>query len=160
MAPDLVIFDLDGTLANVSHRVPLIDGTFAGWHRYNCACIDDTLYSSVADVAKALNRQGYEFWVVSGRAVEMMAATRYWFHEYFVVPDRIILRPIGDERPSDVLKRDWLNDGTIPVERVLCVFDDDTDAAWVYRAKGLTCFQVGHGKPKSLDRPPNHDEVL
>ena len=143
MAPDLVIFDLDGTLANVKHREPLIDGTFAGWHRYNCACIDDTLYSRVAEVAKALNRQGYAFWVASGRPVEMMAATRYWFHAYCVVPDRIILRPVGDERPSAELKRSWLHDGTIPRECVLCVFDDDPAAVAMWRAEGLTCFACG-----------------
>lgn len=142
MAARIAIFDLDGTLANITHRLPLIDGTFAGWHRYNCACIDDTLYSGVAEVAKALNRQDYEFWVVTARPVQMLAATRYWFHAYFVVPDHIIMRPIDDERTSAELKQSWLDDGTIPKDRVLCVFDDrDADVA-VWRAAGLPCFQV------------------
>jgi hypothetical protein len=133
---------LDGTLANVEHRLHLLDGSFAGFHRYNCACIDDTLYSNVADVAKALNRQGYEFWVVSARPIEMLAATRWWFHAYCVVPDQILLRPVGDERPGCEVKRAWLHDGTIPKDRVLCVFEDRDDDVAMWRDEGLTCFQV------------------
>jgi hypothetical protein len=150
-APDIVVFDLDGTLANVEHRLHLIDGTFQGWHRYNCACIDDTLYSNVAEVAKALNIAGCLFWVVTGRAIEMEAATRWWFHAYCLVPDRIIMRPIADERPNAELKRSWLQDGTIPRARVLCVFDDDPSAVTMWRAEGLTCFQVGRERSRLDD---------
>ena len=142
MAPDLVIFDLDGTLANVAHRRHLLDGTYVGYHRFHCACVDDTLYSRVAEAAKVFNQAGYAFWVVTSRPIEMLAITRYWFHAYCLVPDNIIMRPVGDTRRGCDLKRGWLDDGTIPREHVLCVFDDkDADVA-MWRSEGLTCFQV------------------
>jgi hypothetical protein len=136
----IAIFDLDGTLANVAHRLHLLDGTFVGFHRFHAACIDDTLNSKVAEVAKALNQAGNAFWVATGRPIEMEAITRYWFHAYCVVPDRILMRPVGDTRTSAEVKRAWLRDGTIPRERVLCAFDDRDVAMW--RSEGLTCFEV------------------
>ena len=140
--PDIVVFDLDGTLANVEHRLHLIDGTYVGYHRFHCACVDDTLYSNVAEVAKTLNVAGCPFWVVTSRPIEMLAITRHWFHAYCLVPDHILMRAVGDERPGVEVKREWLRGGAIPKERVLAAFDDqDADVA-MWRAEGLTCFQV------------------
>ena len=139
--PDLVLFDLDGTLANVEHRRRHLDGSFAGYHRFHCACIDDTLYSNVAEVALALSQAGCAFWVVTSRPVEMLAITRHWFHAYCLVPDNILMRPVGDTRAGAELKRGWLRDGASPRARVLAVYDDrDADVA-MWRSEGLTCFQ-------------------
>lgn len=142
MTPNIVIFDLDGTLANVKDRVPLLDGTFVGFHRFHSACIDDTLNSKAAEVAKVFNREGYAFWVATGRPIEMEAATRYWFHAYCLVPDRILMRPVGDVRTAAEIKRAWVRDGTIPKERVLCVFDDRAADVAMWWSEGLTCFTV------------------
>ena len=141
-ASDIVIFDLDGTLANVDHRKHLLDGTYVGFHRFHCACVDDTLISNVADVAKSLNRDGHAFWVVTSRPIEMLAITRYWFHAYCLVPDNILMRPVDDTRAGAELKRAWLQDGTIPRTNVLCVFDDKARDIAMWREEGLTCFQV------------------
>ena len=140
--PPVVIFDLDGTLANVEHRKHLVDGTYVGYHRFHCACVDDTLRSGYAEIAKALNREGYEFWVVTSRPIEMQAITVYWFRSYMVHPDRIVMRPVGNTQTGAELKRAWLHDGTIPKERVALVFEDkDADVA-MWREEGLACFQV------------------
>ncbi len=144
-APDLVIFDLDGTLANIDHRKHLVDGTYVGFHRFHAACIDDALYSRVADCAKVFNRAGYAFWVVTSRPIEMEAITRYWFHAYCLVPDRIIMRPVGNTLSGAELKRGWVKDGTLQPERVLAVFEDrDADVA-MWRSERFTCFQVANG---------------
>ena len=141
MAPDLVIFDLDGTLANNRHRLHLLgERTFVDYHRFHCACIDDRLFSNVADIAKTLNIAGCPFWVVTSRPIEMLAITRYWFHANCLVPDNILMRPVGDERSGAELKRGWLKDGTIPKKRVLAVFDDRPDDIAMWRSEGLTCF--------------------
>lgn len=137
----IVLFDLDGTLANVTHRAHLIDGSFEGYHRFHCACVDDTLYGDVATVAKTLNEH-YAFWIVTSRPVEMEAITRHWLQSYLVVPDRILMRPIGDTRHGYELKRSWIHAGLIPKDSVLCVFDDKPEDVAMWRDEGFLCFHV------------------
>lgn len=138
----IVIFDLDGTLANTTHRNALIDGSFEGYHNFHVRCMDDTLYGTTATIAKILNRSDYLFWVVTSRPIEVLEKTRAWFFAYNVVPDNIIMRPIGNTQTGAELKRSWIRDGTLPKERIFCVFDDDEASVAMWREEELVCFQA------------------
>ena len=141
LAP-IVVFDLDGTLANTAHRNHLIDGSFEGYHNFHVRCGDDGLYAETSVIAKALNRSGFLFWVVTSRPIEVLEKTRAWFFAYMVVPDNIIMRPIGNTQSGAELKRSWLSDGTLPRDRIFCVFDDEDASVKMWREEGLTCYQV------------------
>ncbi|MGE3537952.1 MAG: hypothetical protein AB7N91_11040 [Candidatus Tectimicrobiota bacterium] len=142
---DIVIFDLDGTLALVEHRVHHLTGDTQDWRAFHAACPDDLPNAPIIALKHALTAQGYAFWIVSGRSDEVATETLAWLQQHVGAFDRLIMRPAGDQTPDDLLKRSWVEDGTIPQARVLMVFEDRASVVKMWRELGLTCLQVAPG---------------
>ena len=146
---DIVIFDLDGTLADVTHRRHFVekpDKVDADWRAFYAACTEDDVNRPVAEAFDALRDCGhYEVWIVSGRSDEVREATEQWLFVNDLEPHKLLMRSARDHQPDTKLKKAWLDDGTIPKGRVLCVFDDRDSVVAMWRAEGLACFQVAPG---------------
>lgn len=145
MPHDLVLFDLDGTLALVEHRFHFIEGRKKNWRGYFAACVDDPPNLPIIALFQALKATGKTIWIVTGRSDEVRSETETWLAEHGAVPDRLLMRRSGDFRPDDVLKRTWLVDGPIPKTRVAMVFDDRDKVVAMWRREGLVCLQVAPG---------------
>jgi len=142
---DVVIFDLDGTLALVEHRFHFLQGRKKDWHGYFAACVHDPPNPPLIATLRALHRSGHEIWIVSGRSDEVREETVAWLQRHEAPYHHLVMRSAGDKRPDDFLKRHWLVNGTLPRERVLLVFDDRDKVVAMWRAAGLTCAQVAPG---------------
>jgi phosphoglycolate phosphatase-like HAD superfamily hydrolase len=142
---DIVIFDLDGTLALIEHRVHHITGEKKDWTAFYAACPNDLPNAPIIAITRALALQGYELWVVSGRSDEVAEQTMTWLKLHVGDFHKLIMRKAGDHQPDDKLKRSWIEDGTIPQERVLVVFEDRASVVKMWRELGLTCLQVAPG---------------
>jgi hypothetical protein len=143
----IVLFDLDGTLADISHRrhfVEKADKTDADWRAFYAACVDDKVNWPVATMWHALNHG--QRWIVSGRSREVEVETYRWLHQHQIFPDRVLMRADGDHQPDVKLKKGWLDDGTIPRAKVLCVFDDRPSVIRMWRSEGLFVFDCGNGE--------------
>jgi hydroxymethylpyrimidine pyrophosphatase-like HAD family hydrolase len=68
MAKDIVIFDIDGTLANGDHRVKHVREKPKNWPKYNALMSKDTVHEHVRIMYQTL-LQTCEFgiYIVSGR---------------------------------------------------------------------------------------------
>lgn len=141
---DIIIFDLDGTLANGDHRVHHILKQPKDWRSFFAECERDKPIQPIIDVMRALS-QVFEIWIVSGRSDEVRAETERWLQAYAPFNHKLIMRKQGDYTGDDILKISWLEDGTIPKERVLCVFDDRNRVVKAWREAGLPCLQVAEG---------------
>lgn len=142
---DLVLFDLDGTLALVEHRFHFIEGRKKDWRGYFAACVDDPPNAPLITIFHALRAFGRTIWIVTGRSDEVRSETEAWLAAHDIVPDRLIMRRSGDFRPDNVLKRSWLTDGSIPKARVAMVFDDRDKVVAMWRKEGLVCLQGAPG---------------
>lgn len=141
---NLVLFDLDGTLALIGHRLHFIEGK-KDWRKFFAACKDDLPNQPVIEVLRGLRKQGYQIWIVSGRSDEVKEETLHWLDQHDIPHDRLIMRGFGDRTSDDVLKRSWMVKGQIPKEKVLMVFDDRDSVVAMWRAQGLVCAQVAPG---------------
>lgn len=149
---NIVIFDLDGTLADCQHRQHFIrqaaDSLASDfkpdWRGFFKACTDDTPIPHTCAILNHL-RESYEIWIVSGRSAEVQKETFMWLHQHGIGYDRIFMRKENDHRPDDMLKGDLLDSGIIPKDRVICVFDDRDKVVKMWRDKGLPCYQVAEG---------------
>lgn len=142
----IILFDLDGTLANIEHRVHLLNGTNDGWRAFYAACPSDERIDAVYQAWIAFGmRTGIERWVVSGRSDEVRSETDEWLAKNGIFPDYLLMRAASDHRPDHDLKKLWLDSGAIPKERVICVFDDRASVVKMWREAGLACFQVAPG---------------
>ena len=142
---DIVIFDLDGTLALIEHRVHHIHGPEKDWNAFYQACDKDDPFEAVCAVDRALQLNGYRLWVVSGREDSVRSKTVAWLEAYHIQIDALLMRPTGDFTPDHKLKIRWVEDGTIPIDRVMCVYEDRQSVVEMWRNAGLPCFQVAPG---------------
>ena len=154
MPDKIIIFDLDGTLADCSHRlhyiVPPVNDNGGhvfkkDWRSYFAECENDAPILHTIELLKLLY-DTYDIWIVSGRSDECEKQTRSWLHFHLKNSfDKLIMRKAGDFTDDDKLKVSWLDDGTIPIDRVFCVFDDRTRVVNSWRSRGIPCFQVAEG---------------
>ena len=154
---DVVIFDLDGTLALIQHRTHYIkDGAPKRWREFYAACINDEPNLPVIESLKAHLRAGHRVMIVTGRSDEVRAETEQWLlthvfnysdgesGDYFD-PSLILMREASDHTMDHELKRRWLNDGSIERKKVLCIYEDRERVVQMWRDEGMSCFQVAAG---------------
>ena len=138
------VFDLDGTLANLDHRRHLVAGLTKDWDAFFAACIDDAPIQPAIDLFLTLANTGFdhiEIW--SGRSDVVRRATELWLEREGISRTYLAyMRPAGDHRPDEVLKRHFLADRKM---RPDVVFDDRKKVVDMWRAEGITCFQVAPG---------------
>ena len=144
---NLVLFDLDGTLANCEHRLHHITKEPKDWRSFFADCGGDKIIPHVAAMFHLIQRNpNYEVWIVSGRSDECKVQTEKWLLDHHLRPDKMIMRKEGDFTDDDLLKASWVLNGDIPKDRVLLVFDDRTRVVKAWRKLGLPCFQVAEGE--------------
>ena len=144
---NIVIFDLDGTLANIDKRRTLAtkNGKMNWNVFFNPDNIDlDTPNQAVINMANILYSQDYIIYILSGRSDKTHQATIDWLSKYNVDYDLLIMRPQNQlyKKDSD-LKQSWLD--TIGKDRVSMVFDDRDQVVDMWRQNGLPTFQVADG---------------
>lgn len=143
-----VIFDLDGTIADIEERRKIsrkangkIDwGIFFDSKNIR---LDKPVYR-VIELCSALKSAGYNIAILSGRGEETRLATEQWLAQYGVKYDKLRMRPVQNHEPDDDLKRKWLNEDFNKKE-ILCTFDDRNKVVEMWRQEGLLCCQVAPG---------------
>lgn len=141
------IFDLDGTLSNAEHRVHHLEGETKDWDAFYAACGDDAPIVSTIRTMRNLMAAGCEVWVWTGRRADQVHTTIDWLTAHAKMPQTLRMRPDGDWTPDTDLKRRWLEE--LPAEqreRIVAVFEDRKSVVDMWRAQGLTCYQVAPGE--------------
>ena len=154
MKQNTIIFDLDGTLADITARRAYStkpNGKIDWAKFFDPANISmDLPNMPVIAMARILADAGYEIWIFSGRSAATFDATTRWLFDNGVAYDRLIMRPTSKDMahmPDDQLKQLWLNEH-FPGDqksRILCTYDDRDKVVAMWRANGLTCMQVNYG---------------
>ena len=149
----LYIFDLDGTLALIDHRRPILEReTRDKWQHFYSACDKDTPNVPVIATMERLRHGGAEIWIFSGRSDEVRDKTVKWLanntsfmtHELDSV---LTMRHEGDYTADDLLKKQWIDRMLIDDRmRLVAAFDDRARVVKMWRDSGVACFQVADGE--------------
>jgi hypothetical protein len=149
----LYIFDLDGTLALIDHRVHLLDSDDPKkWRRFYAACDQD---APNIPVLNTMERLGFfaDIWIFSGRSDEVRDKTVTWLAQNttFMTHDlegpMLRMRAEGDYTPDDALKAQWYDAMLVDDRaRLIATFDDRDRVVQMWRKKGVTCFQCANGE--------------
>jgi len=152
-----VIFDLDGTLANVEVRRKLAkkpDGKMDWDIFFSDKLVElDDPNPPVIMMAQALKAFGYQIAIFSGRSASSMLTTKSWLGKHDIKFDMLKMRPTNHPfkfMPDEKLKLGWFEEVFIEPEdmdesQVVCVFDDRDKVVKMWREIGLTCMQVAPG---------------
>lgn len=156
----IYIFDLDGTVCDISHRLHFIgatdkkfvdfkDTTPPEWEKFHAACVDDKPIFSVISVARALHNAGHKLVYSTGRGDDSRALTEHWLSKYRVPMAPLFMRTYGDHREDYVVKSELL-DKILSIYNVTAqdlggAFEDRQQVVNMYRERGVKVFQVAEG---------------
>lgn len=149
------IFDLDGTLADITARRKLceLDNGKLDWDKFfdpkNISL--DIPNTTIITLAQMLNDTGVKILILSGRSKKTKDVTIEWLKENKVPYNVLKMRPTSHKwnfMSDDKLKQYWLDD-LFPGENkkdILVIFDDRDKVVKMWRENKLPCLQVAEGK--------------
>lgn len=141
-----VLFDIDGTLALIDHRRPLLDGNKPDWRSFNSKMGDDTPNRPVVELYKTLwDSNKYQLFIVSGRGEEHRKVTEIWLTSNSIPFDSLLMRPRNDFRPDVEIKQEILNQLRSEGKEISFVVDDRNSVVEMWRKNNITCLQCAKG---------------
>jgi phosphoglycolate phosphatase-like HAD superfamily hydrolase len=138
-----VIFDLDGTLADINHRLPFVQNGRKEWDAFYKACPADGPKHDIIELARMCEDAGHHIIISSGRSADVEAVTVDWLKKHKVPYNELHMRPNACFTPDQALKKAWLDQGKFgPKENILFVVEDRDRMVQMWRQQGLTVLQV------------------
>jgi hypothetical protein len=144
----LYIFDIDGTITDVTHRLHYLDSN--NWDAFYDAVLDDKPYWDVIDLLVDLSMLN-DIWFFTGRRESCRVDTVKWickYMPYFAKKNKIniTMRPNNNTIQDYKLKQEMLDNMLlVDVNRLVGVFDDRQQVVDMWRSNGIRCFQVAPG---------------
>lgn len=138
MTPNIVLFDIDQTLADNDHRLHYINRDTVDWEEFEDQCIYDFPITPSILCAQAWKTLGKQVWCWSGRTERIRSQTEVWLRNNGVPFEQLILRTqeVAEKEPSETTKLRWLTQGPVPRDRVICAYDDDARVVKTLTEKG------------------------
>ena len=143
----LAVFDVDGVLADVRHRVHHIEDGRRNWGAFFAAADRDPPLDVGVQLATELAAD-HDLAYLTGRPEHVRRVTQRWLSRHGLPPGPLWMRPPGDYRPARVMKLEAL--GGLTADRpVEIVVDDDGEVVAALEAAGYAVLHAtwaGHGR--------------
>ena len=146
--PTIVVFDVDGVLADVRHRLRHVERSPKDWDAFFAAMDDDGPLDDGIELARRHAADGHRIVYLTGRNEDYRALTKDWLTRNGLPDGGLVMRGADDRRPARVFKPAALRriaaDG-----HVVSVVDDDDAVVAVLRRDG---WPVVHATWMTADR--------
>lgn len=144
----LVVFDIDGTLANIEHRLDYVRSKPKNWKAFDAGIPNDKVNEPVAEVFDAMVMGGHTVILASGRNERVRIATQDWLRKNsFSSYDKLYMRKADDFRNDSIVKREMLDEIVADYgKKPDMVFDDRPRVVNMWRDAGIFVFDVYQGK--------------
>lgn len=140
-----IIFDVDGTIADVEHRRHFVNGN-NDWDSFRKETVNDTPVQWVCDIAKRFIAQGDEVAFFSARNESEREITEKQISQWIGDGHKgVFLRPDDDFTPDDVFKSELADKFIDMGGKIDLIFDDRQKVVDMWRDKGFTVVQVAEG---------------
>lgn len=134
------MFDIDGVLADVRHRLPYLARQPKDWDAFFAAAPADPPLAEGIALAVQANRD-CEVSYVTGRPERCRADTEAWLDRHGLPRGRLLMRGSRDHRPARVAKVELLAE--LATEGVVAiVVDDDPAVCDAYERAGWTVLRA------------------
>lgn len=145
-----VIFDLDGTLADLTHRRHFVMVKPKNWPAFFEGISEDTPIEPIARIAR-LMALGNRVIICSGRYEDLRESSEAWLKKHVwgengaLYHDAMYMRANGDYRGDDIVKEELLDRILADGYKPELVFDDRDRVVKMWRARGIVCCQCNYG---------------
>lgn len=143
----IVLCDIDGTIADVTHRLHHVKKEPKDWKSFFEALEGDAPRTDVLFRLWELEDQGYDVMFVTARPEDYRSETETWLQLVAKVGWRhftMVMRRSGDKRPDTEVKQE-MYDKYFKHYNVVKVFDDRPRVIEMWRENGLEVEDVGAG---------------
>lgn len=151
MKRDIVIVDLDGTLADckdIAMKYLHPEEGEKNWKQFEKEIANPDIvvcHPEVVCAVRALAASGYEIHLWTGRTDATKKDTVEWLRVMGVPYDYLLMRPAEDKTDDYIVKKQWLDENPDIRERILFVLEDRDRVVKMWRENGIRCFQVRPG---------------
>ena len=158
-SPRVAVFDIDGVLADVRHRLHHIESGRRDWDGFFASVAEDPPLAEGCQAAREAVESGLALIYLTGRPERCRADTVRWLGQHGLPEGDLIMRRDADRRPARILKVEALRRIASRAE-VAYLLDDDPEvvaaaanagftaraADWVPRQEPLTQAQEALGR--------------
>lgn len=144
MTDEIVIFDIDGTLADVSERIHHVRKKPKNWNAFFQGMAQDRAIHSMVRLCNTLYSSGIYIVLCSGRSEEHREQTVEWLARQGVNYRDLLLRRENDRRSDTEVKREML--ANLDKSKILFVVEDRSRVVKMWRSEGLVCLQCAPGE--------------
>jgi len=142
-----IIFDIDGTLLDISHRLHLIKKNPPNWKEFKRPSRKkwDTPRLPIINIAVALQKAGHRIILCSGRTTSERNDTVSSLSRFFDPMPPLYMRREGDYRPDTEVKAMILEMLREIRFNPVMAFDDRPAVVRMWKENGLIVADVGNG---------------
>ena len=145
MTNKVIVFDIDGTLANVDHRRHWVATKPKNWAAWNAGMANDTVHEDIVEMMDLFADKDYQIILCSGRGDDTRDVTEQWLNDNRIPFDQLFMRRAGDYRQDSIVKVELLQQIRHWHGEPFIWFDDRQQVVDAIRAQGVRVCQVAPG---------------
>lgn len=157
----VVIFDIDGCLADCSHRLEHIEGAEKNWDAFFAAAGGDAVIEHNVLLMHLVHKAGAKVVLMTGRPTSIKDLTVSWFDNLGIVfYDALLMRITGDYRPDQEVKREMVNQLRREGHTIICAFDDRQHVVDMFIEEGIPCLQARAPDPVKMENVKSYEKKV
>lgn len=146
LAGKVIVFDIDGTLANSEHRMHWVSSKPKNWAACDAAIPKDTPHDEVVWLLHTIAvRPDVKIIICTGRGESTRSVTEAWLKNYIGDYDALYMRKYGDYRKDSIVKVELLQQIIYDYGKPYLWFDDRQQVVDAIREQGIRVLQVAPG---------------
>ncbi len=120
---EVIIVDLDGTLADCDHRVHHVQKSPKDWKAFNSLIHEDSLNIWCKKIIDSMETHGVETILLTGRNEATRTVTEIWLKQYDISYLKLFMRGVGDDRSDSDIKKEIYQKNIAPSYDTLFVVE-------------------------------------
>jgi hypothetical protein len=136
---EIVIFDIDGTLADITAREHHVRNKPKNWRLFFEGMNEDKPILPMLNLCNTLYDAGFEIILFTGRPGEFREVTETWLKKFKVKYHSLYMKPLNDNRSDVVVKKEMLE--KINKKRIAFIVEDRSRVVQMWRDEGFICLQ-------------------
>lgn len=147
MSKNIVVVDIDGTIAKVGDRLKYLQQEKKDWDSFYEHCDEDEPMRDMCRLVSDLYKLGYKIVFCTGRRNSVRSKTQEWlFWNVIAVNEKdILMRKDRDWRHDTEVKPELLAKAGITPDDVYFILEDRDSMVAKWRELGYRCLQVNDG---------------
>lgn len=152
MAKNIVIVDIDGTIAKVGDRLKYLQQENKDWDSFYEHCDEDAPIEDMVRLVSDFYEWGYNIVFCTGRRESVREKTRDWIKDNLYMEHQydLLMRKDKDWRHDTEVKPEllaqWMWCNKVEPSDIYLILEDRDSMVAKWRELGYRCLQVSEGK--------------